>query len=283
MAEAWTEYYSEAELAQIQRTELASLDVLSAVCKKLKIDFFLYGGSLLGAVKYGGFVPWDDDLDVAMMREDYEKLLQEGPALLPEGYVLQEPRINKRTPYPYIKLRRTDTVMVEYMYRNIKINHGVYFDIYPIDNVPDDDEELEKAHKKLMKLIRILQRRQTTSLFVPTYGWRGVVKKSLAIIKFALFRTIPHSYLISKMNKVMTKYNSLKTSRQGNLFFPRPVNYFDGVYPPEEVNFEGRKMLIPRGYKTNLSNRYGDITKEPPIERRVGHKPYILELNLEEQ
>ena len=96
MTEAWEAYYTEKELKMIQKIELDSLDVLSKVCEKLNIKFFLYGGSLLGAVKYGGFVPWDDDLDVALVRKDYEKLIKEGPALLPEGYELQEPRLNKK-------------------------------------------------------------------------------------------------------------------------------------------------------------------------------------------
>lgn len=281
MKEAWMEYYSENELARIQEIELESLDVLSELCKKLEIDFFLYGGSLLGAVKYGGFVPWDDDLDVAMVREDYEKLIREGPALLPEGYELQEPRLNRRTPYPYIKFRRTNTVMAEYMYRNLKINQGVYFDIYPIDNLPDDDVELEKNRKKILNLTRLLQRRQTASLFQPMGGWHGLTRQIFALAKFVISRMIPHQYLVKKMNLIMTKYNGQETIRQGNLFFPRPVNYFNGVYPAIEIDFEGRKMLIPRGYQINLKNRYGDITKDVPEEERVGHRPYILKLSLE--
>ena len=281
MKEAWKEYYTEQELKEIQRIELESLDVLSNVCRKLGIVFFLYGGSMLGAVKYGGFVPWDDDLDIALMREDYEKLLSEGPALLPEGYELQEPRINKRTPYPYMKFRRTNTTMVEYLCRNVKINHGVYFDIYPIDNLPDDDAEVSKHQEQLLKLTRILLRRQTASLSRPQKGWRSIIKKLVLFAMNIVSRMIPHSFLTKKMNFIMTKYNHVNTKRQGNYFFPRPVNYYDGVLPPVEVIFEGRKMLLPSGYKVNLQNRYGDITKDLPEEDRVGHRPYLLDLNLE--
>ena len=281
MAEEWKTYYSNEEIAEIQRIELESLDVLSKVCEN--IEFFLYGGSLLGAVKYGGFVPWDDDLDIAMMRNDYEKLIKEAPALLPEGYELQEPRLNKRTPYPYTKLRKKDTVMVEYMYRNIKINHGVYFDIYPIDNLPDDDDKLLENQQQLQKLVLILQRRQSPSLSAPISGKRDLIKQMYCFGKFLFARLIPHTYLVNKMNFVMTEYNNINTNRQGNYFFPKPVNFFDGIYPSREVSFEGRKMLIPQGYKINLQNRYDDITQDPPEEKRIGHRPYILKLNLEEK
>ena len=283
MAEAWRTYYTEEELAELQRIELESLDIFSEVCAKLNIDFFLYGGSLLGAVKYGGFVPWDDDLDIALTRKDYEKLLEEAPALLPDGYELQEPRLNHKTPYPYAKLRKKDTTMVEYVYRNLKINHGVYFDIYPIDNLPDDDEELRALQKQVLKLTLRLQRRQTASLYCPPKGLKGFVKRILALIKHISLKMIPHKCLVKKINAAMTSYNNVETKRQGNVFFSKPVNYFDGIYPAVEVDFESRKMLIPAGYKINLQNRYGDITQDPPENKRVGHRPYILNLNLNKQ
>ena len=281
MTGAWQQYYTQEELTRIQEIELSSLDMLTQVCEKLEIQFFLYGGSLLGAVKYGGFVPWDDDLDIALLRKDYEKLIAEGPALLPDGYELQEPRLNPRTPYPYAKLRKTGTVMVEYMYRNIKINHGVYFDIYPIDNLPDDDAELLKNQKEILKLTRFLQRRQTASLFSPGKGWRRWIRQGYMFAKCCLYRLIPHKYLVSKMNAIMTQYNDSETKRQGNYFFPRPTNYFDGINPPIEIAFENRKMWIPSGYRVNLENRYGDIRQDPPVEKRVGHRPYLLKLDQE--
>lgn len=281
MTEAWQRYYSEEELKTIQEIELRSLDVFTELCNKLDIKFFLYGGSLLGAVKYGGFVPWDDDLDVALTRDDYEKLISQGPKLLPDGYELQEPRLNKKTPFPYAKLRKNGTVMVEYMYRNVKINHGVYFDIYPIDNLPDNEEEYLDNKNEILKLTRILQRKQTASLFSPGKGWKRFVVKTLVIIKCCYAKMIPHKRLINRMNAVMTKYNGTKTKRQGNYFFPRPVNYFDGIYPPVELEFEGRKMLIPKGYSVNLENRYGDIKIDPPEDKRVGHRPYLLVLEQE--
>ena len=77
MSDAWSEYYTPEEIKRIQEIELQSLDVLKSVCEKLRIRFFMYGGSLIGTVKYSGFVPWDDDLDIAMLREDYERFIKQ--------------------------------------------------------------------------------------------------------------------------------------------------------------------------------------------------------------
>ncbi len=278
MTEKWKELYSSDDIKKIQEIELESLKVFSEVCEKLNIRFFLYGGSLLGAVKYNGFVPWDDDLDVALLRDDYEKLIQQGPSLFPAEYELQHPSLNKVMPYTYAKLRRSGTTMVEYENHKLKMNHGVYFDIYPIDNMPDDEEEYLKLQQKTAKLTKLFLLRQNRYLGTPLTTPKLVVK---AIVKGAssfVLRLIPHKLFISELNKTMTKYNTQKTSRQGNYFFPNPVNYFDGIDPPVKISFEGTEMFIPKGYMVNLQNRYGDISVLPPEDKRIGHKPYILDL-----
>ena len=279
MKEAWQNTYKLRDIKTIQKIELESLLIFKELCAKLSIDFFLYGGTLLGAVKYNGFIPWDDDLDIALMREDYEKLIHQGPGLLPRNYELQHPKINSKTPYPYIKFRRTDTKMVEYFSRNININHGVYFDIYPIDNLSDDDNEIESDRRKILRLSLALRRKQTISISQPINNINGFVRQLLAIYKYIILKFIPQKYIVKKMQKIMTKNNSIKTKRQGNLFFPYPVNYFNGIFPLIPVKFEGIDVYIPTGYEINLKNRYGDISKLPPEDKRIGHKPYLLDLN----
>jgi len=277
--EAWENIYTIKDIKTIQEIELESLRVFKELCSKLNIKFFLYGGTLLGAVKYSGFIPWDDDLDIALMRDDYEKLLLQGPFLLPHNYEIQHPRINSRTPYPYMKFRRTDTKMVEFFYRNIRINHGVYFDIYPIDNLSDDDNEIENDRRKILKLSLALRRKQTISVDQPINSIKEFVQQLMAIYKYFILKFVPQKYIIEKMDKIMTKYNKIDTKRQGNLFYPYPINYFNGIFPLINVKFEGIDAYIPNGYEINLKNRYGDISILPPEDKRIGHRPYLLDLD----
>lgn len=277
MAEAWNDYYTDYEIKKIQVIELQSLDVLEKVCKKLNIRFFLYGGSLLGAVKYQGFVPWDDDLDIAMLRPDYEKLIKEGPSLIPSEYEIQHPRTNKRTPYSYIKFRRKDTALVDYRNHKVKINHGVYFDIYPIDNLPDDYNAYLKQKLAFDKWVYIFLLRQNYRLDNKMSSWKDLVRLSLRVFQSAVAHLLPLRYVIGKIEAISTRYNDQVTNHQGNLTFPKAVNFFDGV-EFEEAQFEGRKVYIPSGYRINLLNRYGDISRLPPVDKRVGHKAYILDL-----
>lgn len=279
MSEAWKMYYSYDDIKKIQKIELEMLKEFQRVCDTLEIPFFLYGGSLLGAVKYQGFVPWDDDLDIALLRDDYEKLIRLGPSILADGYELQHPRLTKRTPYPYIKLRKSGTKMVEYFFRNVKINHGVYFDIYPIDNISDSDSEIEAERKRVLFLCRVLRRKQSYSLFTPERTLKNAIRFPINVFMHVALKVVPQIWIMNLIDKIMQKHNSEKTCRQGNLFYPRPVNYFDGIKPFISSEFEEIDVLLPKGYELNLKNRYGDINLLPPENERVGHRPYILELD----
>lgn len=278
MEEKWKEIYTEEEIKKIQRVELDSLKVFMDICKKLEIDFMLYGGTLLGAVKYKGFVPWDDDLDIALMRKDYDKLIEFGTSLVPKEYEIQHPSINKVSPFPYIKFRRKDTTLVEYSLHKLKMNHGIYFDIYPIDNIPDDDRLMHKQFKEFSNLAKMFYFRQVKNVEHPINNMSDIVKALTKRVIYVILKCIPHKYFINKMYKTMTRYNEMSTKRQGNYFHSKPVNYFNGIYPLVEVSFEGLDLKIPKGYEVNLYNRYGDISKLPPEEERFGHKAYILKI-----
>ena len=277
MSDAWSEYYTPEEIKRIQEIELQSLDVLKSVCEKLRIRFFMYGGSLIGTVKYSGFVPWDDDLDIAMLREDYERFIKEGPAVLSEEYEIQHPKTNKRTPYNYIKFRRKDTALVEYRNHKLKINHGVYFDIYPIDHLPDDYTEYMKQKLVYDKWVSIFQIRQNFRLDKKASSVKERILLAIRFCQSMVAHIFPVRYLMRKIDDVSTRYNGLDTENQGNLTYPKPVNFFNGV-DFLEAEFEGRRVYIPSGYRINLINRYGDIGRLPPVEKRIGHRPYILNL-----
>lgn len=278
MRDAWREYYTNSDIEKIHRIELELLNEFRSICDKLDISFFLYGGSMLGAIKYGGFVPWDDDLDVAMMRSDYNKLIKYGPSLLSPKYEFQHPVLTPKSPYPYLKLRKNGTKMVEYVYRNLRINHGVYFDIYPIDNISDSDDEIEAERVELLKYIKILQKKQTYSLNAPPETIMDYIHIVYNFMLFVFLKLVPTKLIMRLIDSVMTRHNDERTKRQGNLFFPKPVNYFNEIFPLIKVRFESMDINIPQGYQINLFNRYGDISVLPPASKRVGHKPYILDL-----
>ncbi|MFA0566594.1 phosphorylcholine transferase LicD [Vibrio sp. 10N.222.51.C8] len=279
MNEKWNEIYKDEEIKHIQRIELSSLKYFSDLCDKLNIEFYLYGGSLLGAIKYSGFVPWDDDLDIALQRKDYDKLIKLGPSLLSDEYELQHPSNNKLTPFSYIKFRRKDTSLVEFALHKIKMNHGVYFDIYPLDNLPENDEELIRQHSKFSLVSRLFYYRQVKYLSRPATNLKDLIKSVVRYGMSAILKLIPHSVFFKYIEKLMTRNNAMDSSRKGNFFHPTPFNYFEGIHPVKTVAFEDVQLKVPHGYEINLLQRYGDITKLPPENERYGHKAHIIKLN----
>lgn len=156
--EKWREFYTDAQLKKVQELELMLLDELDRVCRELDISFFMYGGSLIGAVKFRGFVPWDDDIDVALPRQAYRKLAREGSRVLSDSFVLQSPYEDNRSPFPYLKLRLKGTRFAEYGFHQLPIEQGIYVDIYPIDRVPKDRQAYLNAFERFHKLAALYSR-----------------------------------------------------------------------------------------------------------------------------
>ena len=278
--EKWREVYTEEQIKHIQRIELQSLKVINDVCNKLGITFIVYGGTLLGTIKYHGFIPWDDDLDIAMVREDYMKFIREAPKLLPKEYVLQTPYTDKKTPYLYSKLRLKGTRCIEYCHSKLPIEQEIYIDIYPIDNIADDDTIHIRQHRKFQKLAKLYSLRQCKYTFNPP---KTIGSKLKALIKIGIayiLRIIPQKYFIKKMDQILTQYNSIETVRKGNLFYPSPKNVFYDFYPLQDGHFEGIKVKLPGNWDKHLRMRYGDYTQLPPLDQRIGHKPYVLDFGV---
>jgi lipopolysaccharide cholinephosphotransferase len=275
--EKWREVYTEEQINKIQQIELRNLVVIKEVCSKLGIEFFLYGGSLIGAVRHNGFIPWDDDLDIAMFRKDYEKFISEAPKYISDEYDLQTPYNTPKSPYPYTKLRLKGTKYVEYGYHKLNIEQGLYVDIYPIDNLPDNDELYHKQFKQYQRLVKLYAWRQCPYLSDETSSLKTKIKRVLKFCVSTLLKIVPQKYLMNQIDNVATRYNGVHTERKGNLNFPRPVNFFYNILPYERGEFNGISVNLPSGWDQHLTLRYGNYKEFPPEEKRVGHKPYLLD------
>ena len=277
MSEKWRDIYTDEKIKKLQIIEKNNLKVFIEICEKLHIKYFLYGGTLLGAIKYQGFIPWDDDIDVAMLRQDYMKFVENAPNLLPDEYVIQTPYDNNVTPFPYIKLRRKGTKFVEYINRNIDIENGIYMDIYPVDNIPDQESLRNKQYKNVKIYNTLYFLRQHPEFL----GFRGGFKQSLKNVIFWVIgqctKLFSKRFLFELLDSEMNKYNKFQTKRKGCLFSPNKNNIYENLLPLRETKFEELIVNIPGDSEQHLFRRYGDYTQLPPEEKRYGHIPYILD------
>lgn len=273
--------YSDQELKEIQRIETEALSVLKDVCDKLHISYFAIGGTALGAVRHNGFIPWDDDIDIGMTRENYFRFIKEAPSFLPSKYILQDPYSSQRTAYPYTKIRINGTSFVEYSNRNVDMHHGVYIDIFPFDEVPDDDERNKKQYRIVQRLSRIIVWRQSPDMYSEPHSLKQHIQALCRRILFHLLRLIPYNYLVGRIDQEITRYNGTNQQAMACLLFSRrncEYGLKSTLFPLKEHQFENLTIPVPNDCDTYLTTHYGDWRKMPPREQRFGHKPYYINL-----
>ncbi len=256
-------------MTELQKTEFQMLCVFVDICNKLNLKYFLVCGSALGAVKYNGFIPWDDDIDIGMPRDDYEVFIENAQELLPSHMFLQNHLTDKEYPLIFSKLRNSNTTYTEIGVAHLNINQGVFIDIFPLDGYPKDAKEQNLFEKKkrwyTLNLFSALKMKRT---------WKyAIFNKLLRILGYhkRTFKTA------EKYIKMISKY-SICTSElicnhgnwQGKLEYAPKEQYGDGVF----AEFEGLTVRIPEKYDEYLTQKYGDWRADLPKEQQVGHHYY---------
>lgn len=251
-------------LQQMQQVELDIFKEFISICEKLNLRYYLMGGTMLGAVRHGGFIPWDDDIDVGMLREDYEVFMREAPKYLPEHLFLQ----NHKTDYEYhsnaAKIRNCNTTYIEKEIRFSKINHGVFIDIFPLDYYPDNALEeglLNLIRKPLTVRIGMVYHKETKE---------NVVKR---FCKALLSVIIPDIHIaVEARDKLYKKCRkSSKLANHSGAWGKKEIVPADWYAEGCTLEFEGLKVCVPKEYKKWLTQVYGNYMQLPSIEKRVTH------------
>lgn len=261
---------------EIQKKCFAILVEIDNVCKKANLQYFLYAGSLLGAVRHGGFIPWDDDIDVVMMRKDYDKFVAACDMYLnKDRYELQTIHTDPFASNPWMKLHDKNTAFISGVRRNGAME-GINIDIFPVDNAPDSDWVLRKRAKYFDRMNLIYQ-----------FRFQQFFRESLKLRIFkriiALIPPLDEAKFKDKYDKKIQKFNNLETERVvyfSNRKYLRKVidkRVFDEV---EMMMFEGQEFPVPSGWREVLEKLYGNnYMKLPPQEQRVTiHGTLVIDL-----
>lgn len=251
----------------LQKVEFELLKVFIDICEKLNLNYFLVCGSALGAARHGGFIPWDDDMDVGMYREDYNKFMELAPALLPEGLFLQNYRTDPNYPLVYAKLRNSNTTATESYYKNIDMNQGLYIDIFPLDGYPADKNKqyyLEKAIRRYKVLSRC-GLHYTEKLSIKSRMAMGV-RKLLGYHK----RT---AKTLEKYEAAISAFSIEETGivcNHGTPYGKRDYISAECYGTGSKALFEGLEVCVPERCDEYLTALYGDWRTPPPPEQRIG-------------
>lgn len=255
---------------QIQLVGLNLLKYFDEVCRSHDLRYFLSGGTLLGAVRHQGFIPWDDDVDVMMPRPDYERLMQ----LLAEDdhprYRFMMDDGNKYST-PYLRLLDTHTDVCYDGYTIATVPH-LFLDIFPIEGLPDDEKQCRQFYKK-MRMYDIMYRAVRKQKFLPNERLqllKVVVRAAARLTGGSAAWCRRFDRAAKKIEFGTTRYAGVCLIAHYGVREMMPAEVFQGSVP---VRFEDGEFPAPVGYDRYLRGLYHDYMQLPPEEKRVsGHK-----------
>ena len=245
---------------KLKEVEIGLLKAFIEVCDNNHLQYYLVEGTCLGAIRHHGFIPWDDDIDVALPRADYNIFLKIAQRELPSYYFLQTIDTDPEYIANFAKIRDCRTTFIESSVKSRKINHGVYIDIFPLDNAPEHHAALFKM-KDLLYVARISAEFDS----LPSAKMKILQlfsKVLLPDLKNAVKKRDKHMQSV-KNSRFFTNFCSAYGSKEIML----RENYGKGT----TVIFEGLDVLVPQNYDNYLSSLYGDYMTPPPVEKRIGH------------
>lgn len=257
-------------LDKLHKTELEILDVIIKICKDNDLTYYLAGGSVLGAIRHKGIIPWDDDIDIMMYREDLLKFEQICKEQLPKGYFYQSSNTDPHYHHIFSKIRKNGTIFIEKGNEESQQHNGVFVDIFPLD--------CAKKERGIQRYQAIVSNKIEKILKVQDGLLNGNIKDKI------LLHILNRDTLKRIRQKVLSFYNTDKNkyyvnfgSQYGVIKQTMPKSLY---YPPVEALFEGRMCNIPNDYDAFLKRLYGESYMElPPLEKRVTHNPIKILLD----
>ncbi len=259
-------YLSGEQLRAVQQVELEMLVEIDRICRKNKIPYTLDSGTLLGAVRNKGFIPWDDDADIVMTRDAYERFFQACKTQLDrERFFLQDYRTEKTYRWGYPKMRRNNSLFVREDQSILPWHQGIFIDIFVYDNVPDN-WFIRRVHLLFCYIIRKIQ-----------YAIVGKenARSSLLRVWYNILMRVPRDILFFWLINVYSICNQHSTKLKRHMTYPYrkkcryglPSKCFDEQI---ELEFEGHKFLCSKEYDTYLEALY-DNYMIPPPEKEKNH------------
>ena len=252
----------EVTFEESRRIQLSILCYFDAFCREHQLRYSLGEGTLIGAVRHKGFIPWDDDIDVIMLREDYDRFLSIYDG---DKYSLKSIKSEQNWRDCYSRLSDNSTCVYWELTPTIT-NHGIWVAIFPVDNIPDDDVEWNRMKQRSRLLQMLCCAKYTDSMFNS--------KRARFIKPLIQFYSSIHSanYFVKKAEKTICKYKGISTKRRTVLaiwWATYPAFRSEVFDEYIEMEFEGHNFLVLKYYDEYLRGQYGDYMTLPPVESRV--------------
>ncbi|NLR92659.1 MULTISPECIES: LicD family protein [Flammeovirga] len=256
------------KLRKLQNIQVEITLAFDAFCKQHQLEYFIIGGTLLGAVRHKGFIPWDDDIDVGMTREHYDKFIKlylQNPI---DGLFLHTTENDAQYYLPFVKLKKDGTEYIDEDTKNVDTHKGIFLDIFPFDDVKDPDSFVCRQQAKLVnQLTYTLSKKRGTKVYPSKSKFQKI------------FDFVFSFYNIKGLVKLQKKIMTFNNNKGYNYFinFSSPYYYKKELFPKEKYypikkyEFEDTQFEGPADYDYVLSHVFGDYMQLPPEDKRMTH------------
>lgn len=280
MKKSIDQVYSPETLRRLQLVEYDILKKFDVMCKKHNLEYFAVYGTLLGAVRHKGIIPWDDDIDIAMPRKDYEKLRELVPREFGDGYTFLDATTNPRYPFITGRIMQNGTEFRMLSAKNLPMELGIFLDIFVVENIPDGANAQKRYIRKAWVAEKLCCLRNMPFPNIPYTGLKRTAVYTLCGVASVCLHVIPAKTLHKIRLKMTTKYKNEDTEY---VFFGSGVDMSGGVvkrdklYPLMEMPYEDMMIPVPCAWDEVLTQMYGTNYMTPlPEGKRSCIIPYKL-------
>lgn len=265
-------------LKKLQETELQILLAIAEFCDRNDIEWFMDSGTALGAMRHGGFIPWDDDIDIGMMRDDYDRFIELARTGLPQGYSLQTFSSNPSFPGMFAKVYKDNTAFHTKETAEAGCDQGIFVDIFAYDTLAADASQRARQLRtaRLWQSVSYLYHAKT--IVVPHKGALGAVERAACRAAHYVVRALARRASIEKRYDRARSFEGAASDECSILFWTamKPCRKTDMI-PPSRALFCGHELPIAARPETYLDNMYGDWRTLPAPENRRTHLPEFID------
>ena len=272
--------YTQEELTQLHEVLYDILEEIVRVCDVCGIPYFIQGGTAIGAFFEQDILPWDDDIDIGLTRDNYNRFVSEAPAVLREDFFLQWPGSDPHTPYYFCKVMKKGTLFVDADFRNLPMEKGIYIDVFPYDKVPDNPR-LQRIHRTLCNFLNCCFMGKEIWLW-PYFRKPDVAQPHTNRNVVACFANyivdllLPKRTIYRLLSRAQAMYNGKHTTYYNMVLMPRDHISVESIENPQTVRFGRLMVQAPSDLETYLRHHYRNLRRYIPKEEQQNHRPVYL-------
>ncbi|MBQ6885587.1 MAG: LicD family protein [Clostridia bacterium] len=273
-------------LRKLQLCELEILNDFIKVCEENNLTYFGFGGTGIGALRHGGFIPWDDDIDLCIPRADYVKAMEIFERDFADKYTVVSAEKFNDFPVMNTHIIINDSKFITAEDKRGNYPKGIFLDIFPVDNAPADETLRKKYMRKAWFLSKLLILKHLPFPNLPLTGIKAKIAHCVTATAWLFLNVffISHKFLYNLCLKECTKYNHQETgvwAYSCDTVADASVFVKSKSLPLRKEKFENIEICFPNNLEENLTALYGDYMQIPPPEKRHNHRPDVLEFPTE--